>query len=390
MPETPDPTIEWLEKARALIPLIEQHREKGEEERRLQDPVFEAFRQAGFFRMWMPSAYGGYETPIESVLTVGEEVSRHDPSAAWNLIIGVIGSLLLAYLPETTAQTILASDSDPYIAGAGSPAGAKAVSADGGYVVSGTWALASGCHHADWLFGGAFIYDDDKLRTNAEGRPEVSIFLFPRTQAEILDTWNAIGLRGTGSHHIKAEAVFVPDDLRLSIMTSPPVQSGPLYRGPILDGLGTLPVVSLGIARAAIDSFVELAASKTPTQGRTKLADLQTTHERVGRAEMLLGAARAFLFEVAREIDQAWQSGRQLPRELAIKRRLANVNAVEAVMTIVDTLYIAAGTSTFYGECRLPQCVRDIRTVSQHFVASPSNVEMAGRYQLTGRFEPRL
>jgi alkylation response protein AidB-like acyl-CoA dehydrogenase len=105
---------------------------------------------------------------------------------------------------------------------------------------------------------------------------------------------------------------------------------------------------------------------------------------------MLLGAARAFLFEVAREIDQAWQSGRQLPRELAIKRRLANVHAVEAVMTIVDSLYITAGTSTFYGESRLPQCVRDIRTVSQHFVASPSNVEMAGRYQLTGRFEPRL
>jgi alkylation response protein AidB-like acyl-CoA dehydrogenase len=276
---------DWLHKARDLAPIVEAHSDEAERERRLPQPVFEAMRNAGFFRMWMPKAYGGYETGIETLLAVGEEVSRHDASAAWNLIIGVIGNFMLAYLPESTAREMLAADPDLYIAGAGNPGSARATAAEGGHIVSGTWPLASGCHQANWLFGGSFVFEGDKPILGPNGRPEHFIFLFPRAQAEILDTWHPLGLHGTGSHHIKADDIFVPDDRRLSVTASPPIQSGPLYRGPILDGLGTLPVVSLGIARSAIDSFVELAAAKTPTQGRTKLAELHTTQERVGRAE---------------------------------------------------------------------------------------------------------
>lgn len=383
------PSSEWLEKACRLAPILDKYRDEGERERRLPQPVFEAMRDAGFFRMWMPKRFGGVETDLEALLRVGEEVACHDAAAAWNLIVGVVHNFLLAYLPEQTVEEMLVATPDIVIAGAGNPADASATPVDDGYLVSGKWPLASGCHHANWFFGGSFVFDDGRPRMGPAGSPELSIFLFPRDQVQILDTWDSIGLRGTGSNHIEATGIFVPEERRLSILTAVPVQTGPLYRGPILEGLGVLPVVSLGIGRAAIDSFVELATTKTPMAGRTKLADLHTTQERVGRAEMLLGAARAFIYEVAAQIDTSRQNNQGLSPVLAARRRLANVNAVENVIQAVDLLYAIAGTSSIYAGNRLERCVRDVRTVSQHLVAAPSNLEMVGQFLLNGSLEVR-
>jgi alkylation response protein AidB-like acyl-CoA dehydrogenase len=386
---TQDDEQVWLQKARDLAPLIEKHRDEGERERRLPAPIFEAMRDSGFFRMWMPKVYGGNETSLETLLSVGEEVAKQDVAAAWNLIIGVIGNFLLAYLPESTAREMIASNPDTYIAGAGNPTNATAVPTEGGYILSGTWPLASGCHQADWLFGGSFVLEEGKPRLAPGGRPEQCIFVFPRNKGEILDTWHSIGLRGTGSDHIRVESIFIPEDRCLSLTASSPVQPGPLYRGPILDGLGVLPVVSLGIARSAIEAFKELAVNKTPMMGRTRLAELHTTQERVGRAEMLLGAARAYVYEVAREIDAVQRAGGRVGPEVLAKRRLANYNAAQSAIQAVDLLYAIAGTSAIYHSSRLERCVRDARTVSQHLVAAPSNVEMVGQFLLTGEMAPR-
>ena len=382
-------TSGWLEKAQGLASIVEKHRDEGERERRLPRPVFEAMRDAGFFRMWLPKRFGGHETTLETLLRVGEEVAVQDAAAAWNLIVGVVHNFLFAYLPEPTALEMLAPDADVFLAGGGNPAAATAVPTDGGYIVTGTWPLASGCHQASWLFGGSFVWEEGKPRLRPDGQPEQAIFLFPRAEAEILDTWHSIGLRGTGSNHIRAEAVFVPEERCLPLTTSSPVQPGPLYRGSILEGLGVLPVVSLGIARAAINAFKELASTKTPAMGRTRLGDVHTTHYRVGQAEMLLGAARAYVYEVAREIDAARQAGERTPPALLARRRLANVNAAQSAQKSVDLLYAIAGTSALYESSRLERCARDVLTVSQHLVAAPSNVEMVGQFLLTGEMGVR-
>lgn len=382
-------TEEWLEKARALAPVVLDHRDEGERDRRMPQPIFDAIREAGFFRMWLPRRYGGYEANLETLLRVGEEIAAQDAAVAWNLIVGVVHNLLFGYLPEPAAEVILSSDPDVVIAGGGNPGEATAVPIEGGYMMSGTWPLASGCHHAGWLFGGSFVMDQGRPKLGPNGRPEPQIFLFPREDGEILDTWHSIGLRGTGSNHIRAKEVSVPEERRLAVMSSPAVQPGPLYRGSILDGLGVLPVVSLGIARSAIDAFKQLATTKTPTQGRSRLGDLHTTQERVGRAEMLLGAARAFVYEVAREIDSVRGAGGTPSLALVAKRRLANVNAAESGLKIVDLLYAIAGTSSIYEGDRLERCARDVRTVSQHLVAAPSNVEMVGQFLLTGDLAAR-
>ena len=381
--------VTWLERARGLSPLLKQSRDQGERERQMPVAVFEAIREAGFFRMWLPKRFGGFETNLECLLQVGEEVAREDAAAAWNLIVGVVHNLLFAYLPQATAEEILAANPGMVIAGAGNATGAKALPVDGGYLVSGTWALASGCQHADWFFGASLVLEEGGPRLGPGGFPEPYLFLFPRSDGEILDTWHSIGLRGTGSHHIRAHEVFVPEARRLALMSSQAVQPGALYSGSILDGLGVLPIVSLGIARAAIDAFAELATSKTPTLGRTMLGDLHTTQERVGRAEMLLGAARAYVYEVAREIDAVRDAGERPHPALIAKRRLANVNAVESAMRVVDLLYAVAGTSSIYEGNVLERCARDVRTVSQHLVAAPSNVEMVGQYLLTGTMAAR-
>jgi alkylation response protein AidB-like acyl-CoA dehydrogenase len=175
---------EWLEKARAIAHLVEQYRNDGERERRLTQPVFDALREAGFFRMRLPRRYGGYEVNLETLLRVGEEVAAQDAAVAWNLIVGVVHNLLFAYLPEAMAEEILTEDPDIVIAGGGNPAGARAESFEGGYLVSGTWALASGCQQASWFFGGSFIMDDGRPRLGPDGQPEPRIFLFPGRMAK--------------------------------------------------------------------------------------------------------------------------------------------------------------------------------------------------------------
>src|SRR5262249_7752331 len=153
----------------------------------------------------------------------------------------------------------------------------------------GRWPFASGCEHCTWLMGGCVLDD----RPQEEAR----LALFPASAARIVDTWTVAGLRGTGSHDIAVDDVFVPAAPTFSLLTDRPRPARPPYAFPVFGLLALgIAAVALGIARAAIDELVDIAAAKRPTGSRRLLADRPTVQAEVAEAEATLAAARAFVF----------------------------------------------------------------------------------------------
>jgi alkylation response protein AidB-like acyl-CoA dehydrogenase len=311
-----------------------------------------------------------------------EEVAKADGAAGWNVMIAGTGGMFAAYLPPASAQEIYASDANVVTAGALAPKG-RAIQDSSGYKISGRWPLASGCLHAHWLAGGSFIFDGEAPRVNELGIPDLHLVFFPKDECEIIDTWRSSGLRGTGSHDFAVQDKAVPAGRTFSLMTAKPYHDGPLYRSPILTVFG-YPVasVSLGIARAALDAFAELAGGKMPTFTFSLLRDRPSVQMQMGHAEALVRSARAFLFEQAASAWETMCAGGPLSEEQEALGALARVQTAQACAEAVDIVYTLAGATSVYETSRLERCFRDVHVVTQHIATGFSWYERSGQYLL--------
>jgi alkylation response protein AidB-like acyl-CoA dehydrogenase len=188
-------------------------------------------------------------------------------------------------------------------------------------------------------------------------------------------------MRGTGSADVAATDVFVPEHRVFSTLTEQPKATAPLYRlGTMVLFSCALTAVGLGIARASIDAFIELAKAKTPTLSQSGLAGRPTIHADLARAEAKLQSARAYLLEVARELMASVERGEGAPDPLEARRRLACVNAASCCEEVVDLMFRLGGSTSIYSGHKLEQCLRDIHVANQHIVVSPVWWEKTGQY----------
>ena len=177
-------------------------------------------------------------------------------------------------------------------AGSANPRG-RAVAVPGGYRVTGHWFFASGCMHSSSLHGACKVFDGDAPRRLPNGDQEVRIaYFYPKAGARILDTWNVSGMRGTGSHDIEADELFVPDEHTFSALERRTRVTGPINRIHGFDLAGcAFACVGLGVARAAIDALVDLASAKVPRSSSDLLRERAAAQDRVAEAEALLRPA---------------------------------------------------------------------------------------------------
>jgi indole-3-acetate monooxygenase len=361
-----------------LAPQICAAADEIERMRRLPLSVVEALAQAGLFRLWIPRALGGEETDPITLVRVVEEVAPADGAAGWCLAIGGEYGVFGGYLPPDAAREIYGSDPLVITAGAFRPTGQAAV-ADGGYRVTGRWALGSGCQHSDWIVGGCRIFDSDQPRLRPDGTPVMRILFFPAAACEILDTWHSIGLRGTGSHDYAVADLFVPAVHSLSFR-EPPSEPGPLYALPTIALFGTVvAAVPLGIARHAIDILIELAGTKITTRSQQALREDATMRGDLGRAEALLRSGRAFLYEALDEVWKAVTAGQTLSVTQRAMVWLASTHAVNAAKQAVELMFSAGGATSAYTSSGLERCLRDIHAAGQHFTLASTNYEMVGQ-----------
>jgi indole-3-acetate monooxygenase len=366
--------------ARAMAPQIRAAAAEIEEGRRLPVHIVQAMRRAGIFRMAMPHSWGGPELDPLTQIRVIEALAEADGSVGWCAMINSDSGYFSAFLDQAVAREMYA-DLDAATCSSLLFAG-RAQAVDGGYRVSGRWPFASGCHHSAWFMGSCTVVDGDVPRTRASGTPELRWCLIPTTEGEILDTWYTTGLRGSGSNDFSVTDRFVPAERTCSFPDVPQRRPGALYALPLMF-LYNASGVPLGIARGAINAFIELASRKPITIGnltghRMLLQDEGFAQSALAHAEALVGSARSFVFETIEELWVTLLNGERPGFRQRSICRLALANAYEACTKAVAMLYKAHGGKSVYTTGPLDRYFRDIHTINQHTIVSLKVYEKAG------------
>jgi alkylation response protein AidB-like acyl-CoA dehydrogenase len=370
-----------LERARELAPLVREHAERGEQERRLPAPVVEAFRDAGIFRLCRPSAFGGLEADPLTTIDVVEELSHADGAAGWCAMISGAGAFFEAFVSKRGGAEMFA---DPRAVSGGviAPTG-RALEVEGGYRVTGRWSMASGCQHCDWIGGNCVVFDGAVPRPGPGPMPECVVAFLPSSELKIVDTWHVSGLRGTGSHDVEVADAFVPSQRCIRMPPAPSPHEGPLFAFPFFGFLAAaVASTALGIARAALDEIESLAKSKTPFGGMSKLSARPTAQQAVCEAHGLLRSGGALLRETAGQVWGEVKTGRPVSAEERALLRIAATHAVSSAARAVDLAYTAGGATSIYSKNPLQRCFRDVHTVTQHYLVAPQTNEQSGKVLL--------
>lgn len=376
---TGGPTGEALAAAaRALGPRIRAAADEIERDRRLPPWLVQAMKDAGVFRMTLPRAWGGPEVDLLTQLRVIEELSAADGSVGWCAMIGSDGGYWSSFLEDTVGRELY-RDLDAVTGSSTRPTG-RALAHNGGFLVSGRWGFGSGCQHSTWMVSNCVVYDGEAPRLGEGGVPETRLCYLPMADCTVVDTWTTTGLRGSGSHDYTAEDVFVPAERTFNQFTSPVLRPEPLY------GLRTLYTangiaVPLGIARAAVEAFLELAEGKVTRRG-TGLRDEAFIQTAVARADALVHAARAYVYDVMGQVWETLLRGDELSPALRARFRLCLAAACKLCVEAVDVMYEAGGGSSPYAAGPLDRLLRDVHTAQQHMMFSPKVYEATGRLLL--------
>ena len=376
-----DPTV----RARALGPAIAAASDEIERTRRLPPALLAALHEARLFRLLLPRSAGGEEVSPGTYMASVEEVARHDASVAWNLFVGNSSALVGAYITLDVAREIWR---DPHtVVSWGPPNEHRAKAVPGGYRIAGRWDFASGCRAANWMGAHALVEEEGgELRLNSYGRPGQRILLCPVGQAALLDTWNTIGLRGTASDSYTLYDVFVPE--AYSSQREDPAlrrETGPLYSFTHA-GLYAVGVagVALGIARAMLDTLIELATKKAP-RNLGRMADSPTVQADVARNEARLGAARAYLLDVIGTLYDRASAAAPMDIPGRSRARLACTHAIHTAIDCADFTFKAAGVDAIFPGSPFERRFRDMHTLSQQIQSRSAHYEAVGHILLGGQ-----
>jgi alkylation response protein AidB-like acyl-CoA dehydrogenase len=370
-----------------VAPVIRRYADQGERDRRLAPEVVDAMLDAGVFRAWVPRALGGLEMAPLSAMRLFEGIAHAGGSAGWVASNSINATVAFQAFPEAGAREVFA-DPRALIAGAIYPPG-TAMPVDGGYRVSGHWTTASGCHYATTILTGALIMDGETPRTGPDGNPVLMAVALQPADIEIVENWNTLGMRATGSHDVRARDVFVPQ--RRTAILGPTsfaepnaAFGGPLYRiGLWLDML-RIAAAAVGIARAALEAFVELALTKLPTGSQTPLAGQQVVQDQVARAQARIEAGRATVHHATAGAWASVQGGERITGDRGVSQGLAASFGVELAVEAVDIIQGVAGSSGFRAEQPFERYFRDLHTLNQHVLASSARYASLGK-MLLGR-----
>jgi alkylation response protein AidB-like acyl-CoA dehydrogenase len=356
------------ERARALVPLIDEHAEFADEKGELAPPVVDALHRDGLFGMWVPEQLGGSELGPADSIEVIANLAYGDASAGWVHMAACLSiGTGAAYLADDAVDEIfVGADRLPVIAGQGTRPGV-AVTTEGGYLLTGEWSFASGIKHGTHIHTLAIIAETGEPR----------IFVVPVEKATLIDNWDVIGLRGTGSIDYTMKDVFVPEGFSHFAVTEEPKRGGNVYHLGII-GFATIchSGWALGVGRRMLDELALLAREKTGRAGA--LVDSSAFHEGFGKAEATFRSARAFVLESWRDAEATLATGAHLDVRQHTLIRLALTHLTASLHDVANFVYLSAGTTSLR-RGTLQRMLRDVHAGTQHVTSSPPVVQACGR-----------
>jgi len=384
----PSAGAEWIARAKALAPALAAAAPRIEADKQLPPDVVDALHEARLFRMLLPRSLGGAELELADFFEVIVALAEGDASVAWCASQSSGCAMAAAYLGPAAAREIF-GDARAVLAWGFPAEPCRASPVEGGWKVNGTWGFGSGNRHASWL-GGHCQLPDGSERT----------MLFPRSEVAIKpDSWNVVGLRGTGSDTYSVAGLFVPAAhaivARASGRDLPPAadaepepeperrEHGTLYRfSPTSVYQCGFAGVALGIARATQDAFLDLATKKTPRGSSTTLRDNPVVQLRVAQSEARLGSTRAWLLSSLRAMWAECAASGRVSFEHRIRLRLASTYAIQEAREVVETAYIDAGATAIFEVNPFERRLRDMHAVSQQIQSHPAHFQSVGQHYL--------
>ena len=355
------------ERARALVPMLDEYAAYADEQGRIAEPVVEALHRDGLFTMWVPEVLGGSELSAVDSLEVLEDLSYGDASAGWVVMaaclsIGTAG----AYLADGATAELFAPGKRPVIAGQGTRPGVAVPDGDG-FRLTGSWSFASGLKHGTHIHTLAVI----------EGTGEPRIFVVPVEKATLIDNWDVLGLRGTGSIDYTLDNVYVPDGWSHFAVTQDPKRGGTAYHVGIIGFAEQCHSGwALGVGRRMLDELAEMAQEKSGRPGSQ--VDSPSFQEGFAKAEGRFRAARALVYEAWTDADATLARGERLSVRQHTLVRLALVNVTDALLEVANHVYLAAGT-TALRRGTLQRLLRDVHAGTQHITSGPGVRQNCGR-----------
>ena len=355
-------------RAKAVAEIADRHAEEGDRQGALAQPVVDALHREGLYGMWVPrSVRGGAELDPVASLQVIENVSYGDPSTGWVLMAAALAiGTGAAYLGDAAVDELFGGERLPVIAGQGTRPG-TAVPRDGGFSLSGSWSFASGIKHATHIHTLGII----------DGTGEPRIFVLPVGQATLVENWDVLGLRGTGSIDYRLDGAFVPEAYTHFAVTETPRRGGALFTIGII-GFATIchSAWACGIGRRLLD---ELVTKVHGGVGRTgTLASSDSFLEQFARAEATYRSARALVYETWHDVAAALGRGDRPSVRQHTLMRLAMGHATRACHEVADFVYTAAGTVALRAGT-IQRLFRDMHAGTQHVTSAPPMFRTAGR-----------
>jgi indole-3-acetate monooxygenase len=389
-----------LPRAKALAPELDSVGNYIDTHKALPKEILNAMFEAKLFRMLLPKSQGGAELDLPTFFKVIVALAEGDASAAWTVAQSNGCAMSAAYLEPSVAKEMFGNDNS--VLSWGFPAGpCKATAVEGGWRVTGTWGFGSGSRHSTWVGGHCQLFDaDGVLLKNDSGTPLERTMLFRREEVTIVDNqWNVIGLRGTGSDTYAVKDKFVPTkysvvpravgtDLQKEEHANAAEDSerrekaSLFYFSPTMIYQAGFAAVALGVARAMLNSFIDLASGKNAAGGAMLLRDNAVIQERVAVAHARLASMTSWL---AQSIQESWDgcvANGKHGFDDRVTMRLASTYAIREATKVAQDVYTDAGATAIFAIHPFERRFRDIHAVAQQVQSNPQHLQTAGQYYL--------
>ena len=362
--------MNMIERAEALVPRIQALAPQGEAERTTPPELVDEIRRAGLYRMAVPDAIGGLELDPLTTIRIVERLSWADGSTGWTTLIGN-STAFFAWLDPSAMAGLVGPTTDIISTGVWAPTGRARRATGGDLVIDGSWTFNSGCLHASWFQTGIMVMDGDQPARRPDGQPDHRFAYYRAFEAEVVDTWHAAGLRGTGSHDVIARQLRIPEAQTAMPFYDPPPHDGPLLRL----GFRTMTAIllvgfPLGVARRALDEVLALAPDAQRALQSTRVADDRHAQLVLGQAEAQLQSARAYVDDA---FGAAWDSVQRTGAasvDQHFRVLLATQHAMDVAVAVVDRAHELVGGRAVLDRHPVGRCFRDVHAARQHPVFS--------------------
>lgn len=374
---------ELVKRANELIPALRERAEETEELGRMPDATIEDLKREGIVKVFQPQVYNGYQQNMRTFIEVVTEIARGCGSTAWFVSLTNIRGYMASYAFGKKALDEIFQKEDAILAGNFKPIKIEMEKVDGGYFIKeAQWPFVSGSLHADWLYFGVPVKDEND-------EEEMAIIIVPQEEATVLDDWNVMGLKGSASNSVRLENVFVPDH-RVSLdrlankgyYTAEELRDVPVYRTPFVPAL-TLSIVApaLGMAKAAMDIHMQrVRKAGIGNTFYTKQREAAVTHAQIANAQMKIDSAELHLYRAVDKLDDFAEKGKKMDIEDTVKVKADFGYVNQLCKEAIDLLVAGAGSVFAYNKNPLQRVYRDFMALHLHgFITPTSLMETYGR-----------